>query len=313
MINNYILNGLIGLCIGDALGVHVEFVSREKLSNHPVTNMRGHGTHGQPAGTWSDDSSMTFCLTESLINGLDYEDIAERYCKWILEGYWTPFNKTFGVGRTTFKALFSIKNGTRAIEAGGKSEKDNGNGSLMRILPIAFYLNKNEYDNRFEVIQNVSSITHAHPRCHIACSIYVQYAIYLIRGLDKYEAYKLMKSDILNNYKDYPYSNEVELFDRILLSNISECEVNEINSSGYVIDTLEASLWCFLTSNSYEECVLKAVNLGNDTDTVAAIAGGLAGIYYGIGTIPNDWLDKIPRKEAISQLASNLYNTLEAR
>jgi ADP-ribosyl-[dinitrogen reductase] hydrolase len=309
--SNYVLDGLMGFCVGDALGVPVEFVSREKLKKFPVTDMRGFGTHGQIAGTWSDDSSMTFCLAESLINGLDYVDAADRFCKWLSEGYWTPSNKTFGVGRTTLGALSSIKKGVKAVEAGGKSEKDNGNGSLMRILPIAFYLNKNDYEDRFEIIHNVSSITHGHLRCQIACSIYVQYAVNLIRGFDKKESYGLMQRDIFNNYNESFYKHEIKLFNRILCEDISNCNVDEINSSDYVVDTLEAALWCFINSDSYRESILKAVNLGQDTDTVAAITGGLSGLYYGLEAIPVDWLDKIPRKNDIYELADNLYNSLE--
>lgn len=133
-----ILNGLLGLCIGDALGVPVEFLSRDKLKVNPVTDMLSNGSHNQPKGTWSDDSSMTFCLTESLCSGYDVNDIADKFYKWLIENYWTPHGKTFGIGQTTFKTVGKYKNSANPLKCGMKTERSNGNGSLMRTLPLAF-------------------------------------------------------------------------------------------------------------------------------------------------------------------------------
>ena len=135
-----ILGGVLGLCVGDALGVPVEFESRESLRSNPVTDMRGYGTYNQPAGTWSDDTSMTICLMDSLSGGLDYFDIMTKFKSWINGAECTAHGEVFDVGNTTRKAIDRFTNGMDALKCGGGSEKDNGNGSLMRILPLVFYL-----------------------------------------------------------------------------------------------------------------------------------------------------------------------------
>ncbi|MGB4437301.1 MAG: ADP-ribosylglycohydrolase family protein, partial [Acetomicrobium sp.] len=137
-----VIGGLLGLCIGDALGVPVEFQSREKLKRNPVKDMMGYGTHNQPPGTWSDDSSLAFCLAESLCNGFDLQDIADKFVKWMYEGYWTPWGKAFDVGHTTQIAISRLKKGVDPLESGPTDERSNGNGSLMRILPLIFYVEK---------------------------------------------------------------------------------------------------------------------------------------------------------------------------
>lgn len=306
MKRNKVLGGLFGLCIGDALGVPFESCSRNRLNRNPVTAMVGYGVHNQPAGTWSDDSSLTFCLADSLCQGFNLHDIAGKFCKWLYEGYWTPYGKTFGVGNTTRQAIFRLTKGVNPEEAGGKGEYSNGNGSLMRILPLAYYLENAEAGKKFEIIHQVSSITHAHPRSQIACGIYIQLAINLLKGDEPELAYQSMKATISDFYKKEPYCVEVNNFARILQADISKLADDEIKSSGYVIDTLEASLWCLLNNNSYAETVLSAVNLGGDTDTTGAVTGGIAGIYYGYENIPKDWVEQISRKEDILELANKL-------
>ncbi len=306
---NKVLDGLFGLCIGDALGVPVEFVSREYLKTNPVKGMIGYGTHNQPPGTWSDDSSLTFCLAESLCNGYNLRDIANKFCRWLYEGYWTPYNKVFDVGSTTKIAISAIKKGVNPIEAGGKSEYDNGNGSLMRILPLAFYIKDMKINKRFKIIHEVSSITHSHIRSLIACGIYIEILINILKGNNLRSSYEDMKKTILNFYKKQ--QNELRHFKRILKQDISEIPEYKIKSRGYAIDTLEAALWCCLNNDSYKKTVLATVNLGGDTDTIGAVAGGLAGLYYGFKNIPKEWINVVARKEDIIELANKLNNSLK--
>ena len=304
------LDGLMGLCVGDALGLPFEFISRGELIERPVTGMVGYGSHEQPLGTWSDDSSLTFCLAESLCNGFNIQDIADRFCKWLYEGYWTPYGFAFGIGITTLDAIFYLKQGVNPVEAGGKGEFSNGNGSLMRILPLAYYLEKANTIEQFEITHQVSSMTHAHIRSQMACGIYIQFAIELLRGAKPVEAYENMKKTVLKYYPKPPFSKELNRFSRILDMDIFELPEEEIKSDGYVVSTLEASIWCFLNNDSYVKTVLAAVNLGFDTDTTAAVAGGLAGIYYGYDNIPKEWVNKIVRIQDIVNLAERLNNKI---
>jgi ADP-ribosylglycohydrolase len=306
-----VLGGLFGLCIGDALGLPVEGVPRAFLKQAPVKDL-GYLDEGRgfPPGWWSDDSSLTFCLTESLSQGFDIDDIARLFQKWLYEGYWTPAGKAFGIGLTTLRSLERIRKGTDPERAGGSDEYSNGNGSLMRILPLAFYLENSTVEERFSSTHSVSCITHAHSRSQIACGIYIELAIQLLQGNDKKSSYTEMKKSTQHYYGLDTYRGELNHFSRILESDISHYNEEEIKSSGYVVDTLEASLFCFFKGESYEDTVLGAVNLGGDTDTTAAVTGGLAGIYYGFEKIPERWVDRIEKRDEILTLAETLYRAV---
>ncbi len=309
---------LFGLAVGDALGVPVEFKDRDYLKRFPVTDMQEYGTHGQPKGTWSDDSSLTFCLAESLCKKYDINDMAKKFVEWRNEEIWTPHGKVFDIGISTNQAIHSIATGTKPMLAGGDSEMDNGNGSLMRILPLIFYIKDLKIEKRFDIIKDVSSITHAHIRSILACFIYLEYALNLLKGKTKWVAYKEMQIEVNYFLNNNPIcsQNEMDKFHKILenqvgiyeLQALYKYEENDINSGGYVLDSLEASLWCILTSEKYEETVLKAVNLGSDTDTTAAIAGGLAGLLYGYDAIPGNWINVLSRREDVTELCDQLSN-----
>ncbi|KQO29858.1 hypothetical protein ASF10_04940 [Flavobacterium sp. Leaf82] len=309
---NKIESGLFGLAIGDALGVPVEFKSRISLKENPVTDMMGYMSWNQPPGTFSDDSSLAFCCAESLCKGFDIEDMAITFVKWMQEGYWGAHHKVFDIGGTTKYSLARIVKGDSARDSGNFFDEDNGNGSLMRILPLVFYLrNESDIEIVYKKVKAVSSITHAHFRSVFACFIYVIFCFEILKGKNKKEAYTETQNILTEFLKDKEYNpKEIQLFDRILKNDISKYPESEIPSSGYVLHSLEASFWCFLNSDSYEETVLKAVNLGGDTDTTAAIAGGLAGIYYGIENIPEKWIGNLVRANDIKDLAERLSKNI---
>lgn len=306
-----VLGGLFGLVIGDALGVPVEGIPRAFLKKSPVKDL-GHSIarRGVPVGWWSDDSSLTFCLAESLCHGFDIKDIANRFLKWLYEGYWTPAGEAFGIGLTTLNSLERIRKGEDPEKAGGSDEYSNGNGSLMRILPLAFYLENSPVEERFSSTHGVSCITHAHPRSQIACGIYIEFAIQLLQGGDKQSAYEGTKKSVQHFYGSDYHRGELNHFSRILDGDIAYYDEEEINSSGYVVDTLEASLYCFLKGKAYEDTVLMAVNLGGDTDTTAAVTGGIAGIYYGFEDIPERWVGRIAKRDEILSLSEALYRAV---
>ena len=312
--NNFkekLFGGIIGFCIGDALGVPVEFKNRSYLKKNPIGDMIGYGTYNQPPGTWSDDSSLTFCLIESLINGYNIDDIGNKFVNWYTNNYWTPYGKVFDVGNATAKAIEKIINGISAYNSGNKDEYSNGNGSLMRILPLAYYyfVNQEKIDI-FKIVKDVSSITHAHMRSVIACSLYVIFATALINGKEKEEALTVAIIEINKYYSNSNYYKELKYFNKIISKEILTYKENNIKTSGYVIDTLEAVIWSFMKSKSYKEAVLKAINLGADTDTTGAITGGLAGIYYKYNNLPKDWVDIIARKDDIFILLDKFYKLL---
>lgn len=297
--NSPILSGLMGVCVGDALGFPVQFISRAERVSEPVRGMSRYSL-------WSDDSSLTFCLAEAMCEGFSLEAIAANFVRWFETGYWTPHGHAFDIGQTTLGAINRLKEGVAPVEAGGCCEGNNGNGSLMRILPISFYHNSINFADLIERSHQVSCLTHAHPRSQMACGIYTSIASFLLEESDILSAYWQGIERVRDIYSQPPYVSEMPHFQRIVGGEIDTLTVDEIKSNTYVVHTLEAALWCLVTTDSYAEAVLKAVNLGDDTDTVAAVTGGLAGIYYGCDRIPQDWRDRIHRYEDIIDLANRL-------
>jgi ADP-ribosylglycohydrolase len=316
---NKIEAGLFGVAVGDALGVPYEFLSRNQMKESPAVDMIGYGTHNQPAGTWSDDSSLTFCLAETLAEEYDLQKLANRYVNWKEHSYWTPHGEVFDIGIATSIAIHKLHCGKDPVLAGGDTEDSNGNGSLMRVLPLLFYIKDMPIEQRFQHVKEVSSLTHRHIRSIMACFIYLEYALQLFNGKSKDDALKEMQEIVKSFFENanIPQS-EIECFHRILSIKVGDYDVqpiesvseSEVFSSGYVLNTLEAAIWCFLQTDNYKDAVLRAVNLGSDTDTTAAVAGGLAGIYYGIENIPAKWIDGLARSNDINDLANRLSKKL---
>ena len=285
---------ILGLTVGDALGVPVEFVPRQELRQNPVTDMLSGGTYDLPAGTWSDDTSMTLCLMDSLTHvGIDYKDQMRRFAGWLCNASNTARDEVFDVGGTTRRAIMKFVDGTPALNCGEYTEHSCGNGSLMRILPLALYLvgrdpNATLEDATAKVIHNTSMCTHAHIRCQMACGIYCSVVFHLCRRNHLHDAVIQGITSAFSYYQTIPgFASVYPDFDS--LPTIGSWTEDQIKSGGYVLDTLQAALWCLLTTDNYKSCVCKAVNLGKDTDTTAAVAGGLAGLWYGINEIPQTW------------------------
>lgn len=273
---------IFGLIVGDAIGVPYEFLPRDSFH---ASGMAGFGTHNQAPGTWSDDSSLTLATMASYIRKgfVDPEDIMSHYRRWLYKAEYTAHGKVFDVGRTTAAAIANSQVKPWE-ECGGRSNRDCGNGSLMRILPVAFMNTDNPAINT----KIVSSLTHANPICICACWFYVEIARLLVQGKDKETAVEMVVDKIEDDDPNFHRLKNIKNIDRI-----------DITSSAYVISTLEAALWCLLNGDSYEECILMAVNLGHDTDTTAAVTGGLAGIVYGV---PEAWIDQLARTEWIERV-----------
>ena len=192
----YLQTILIGTAVGDALGVPVEFQPRGYLKANPVTDMCEYGTHEQPKGTWSDDTSLMLCLAESMREGLDIHNLAQKFIAWKNDNLWTPHGWVFDIGIGTRIAIERLENGTTPELAGGFDERDNGNGSLMRILPLVLHIKDLDIEERYEWTKKISSITHAHVRSVMACFYYLEFAKKIIEGKDKFQAYNELQSEL---------------------------------------------------------------------------------------------------------------------
>ena len=307
-----ILSGVLGFAIGDAVGVPVEFTDRTKLLSNPVQEMLGFGSYDVPAGSWSDDTSMTLATMDSVskTGKINCNDMAMLFCNWINNADYTANGFVFDIGITTKYALLKfMKDKCNASLCGGTGFNENGNGSLMRMLPIAFYCyyHKSDDNDIYEIVKKVSSITHAHEISIMSCYVYVKYVINILNGQDKLQSYKNIKNF---DYANYFQDDTIKAYDRILKDNINELKVSEIDSNGYVVSTLETVLWTVINSNSYTQSIIVAVNLGNDTDTNAAITGSVTGIIYGMETFPNEWLSKLERVDYIKDISEKFSSSL---
>ena len=307
MLKDKIKAVMLGHAVGDALGVPVEFCERDGLAANPVTDMVGYGTYPYPEGCWSDDTSMSLAALDSLASGkLDFDDIMVKFGEWYYDDEYTPTGEMFDVGNTCSYAIDNYFAYHKPVEECGLTgERSNGNGSLMRIHPFVLYayinfLNGTEdgYWRWMGCIKQASALTHAHERSIMGCHIYADCLSFLLKEPTK----ESLRAGIKFAEGDLDYLPEFEYYKRIFDPDFEKLTIDEIKSTGYVVDTLEAALWCVLTTDNYRDCVLKAVNLGDDTDTVAAVTGGLAGALYGYDAIPKEWLNTLKRREYIEEM-----------
>ncbi len=362
------LDGMMGVVVGDAIGNPVQFMDRERIAKRPagpVIGMESGGVFNTPVGTWTDDSSMALATLSSILNKgkVDLHDIMMQFVKWVDEGEYTPFGKAFDMGNTCMRAIYNYKSKPDVGICGLREACDNGNGSLMRIMPACLYYYAMQKKNGMPIeevmdgIHKISGLTHAHLRSKICCGMYYFMVKNILDGLgdadgsqnsnnlgmgtsegsqkteyseqeavdgfqkpgqsgfagEKEQEEKpalkvLLHAGIREGMKYYGRDEEsmreLEYLKRMFRwVTFKELPADEIRSSGYVIDSIEAAVWCLVTTDSFKECLLKAVNLGDDADTVGAIAGGLAGLYYGYENIPGEWLNVIKKREWIEKLS----------
>ena len=317
MSRNIWKDGVMGVVVGDALGCPVQFETREEVAGHPVAGMRGDGTFHLPAGSWTDDSSLTLALMDSIreTGGIDLKHVMENFIKWLYRGEYTPFGEAFDIGFGTRRAIQRYKLSRNPNNCGGIAESDCGNGSLMRILPACLFERDEVRSGRVSLeeavkrIHAVGSLTHAHICANIACGLY----FFLVRAIldEPGGLNERMEKGLETGFafygkflSDHEY---LEKYDRLRdLDAFSALPRDKIRSTGYVVDTLEAAVWSLAQTGSFEDALLLAVNLGLDTDTVGAVAGGLAGLFYGFDSIPAQWVNVIQKRERIEGLLEEM-------
>lgn len=287
----------MGVVTGDALGVSVAGVSREDLAKSPVTSMRDGGIYGQPRGTWSDDGALTLTTVESLLTDYSLHNLMDRFRAWREEGKLSARGEVFEIDEATAHAIDAYRAGCDLFACG---QMDVGNGSLKRIMPISLYFHWKKTAKLIQISLDVSRLTHAHPRAKWACAYHSVLVKLIMQGLTFGDA--LMRTVAV--MRDVIAKKEKPAFQRLLDLSLLECDAAEIGSSNYVIDTLEAAIWCCANTHSYKEAVLFAVNLGNDTDTTGAVTGGIAGLLYGVQAIPEKWRQTLAQGERIEKLIS---------
>ena len=301
-----ILAVIYGLAVGDALGVPVEFEERD---TYCLSDMIGYGTYHQPPGTWSDDTSLTLALMEHSGEKSDLNELMNKFLAY-RDGYLTPFGYCFDIGIATNEAIERYLSGISPEACGGKDERSNGNGALMRISPLVFLLIKvSNLIEEVELIKKYTMLTHRHPRSIVASIIY----IFVLKDMlfndslpEVLDSVQIKLEEIFRQNSEYWEEYEIH-FKEIFAEKFYYKNRKEIKSTGYVVDTLKACLWCLGTTDNFKDAVLKAVNLGEDTDTIGAITGTLAGAKYSMKSIPNEWVEKLANKSLIDEKCDQFF------
>ena len=285
---------LLGLAAGDAVGTTVEFATRGEFT--PLTDMVGGGPFHLEPGQWTDDTSMALCLAASLLDeGFDLHDQIQRYLLWKNAGYMSSTGACFDIGMATAAALARYTSGDSDPKAGSTHPRSAGNGSIMRLAPVPIhYLATPE--QAIELSAEQSQTTHRAPECLMACRLFAEVLVRALQGHSKSEV--LAPSMLVQ-----PLTDGLSSISRGDYKSLSE---SQIHGTGYVVQSLEAALWCFWKTDSFRDCILLAANLGDDADTTAAIAGQVAGAFYGEQGIPRHWLAQLAMAEEIGMLAERL-------
>lgn len=300
-----IRGAIYGLLVGDAVGVPYEFNTAAQLPSYADIEMTPPSDFNRtyadiPIGTWSDDGAQALCLLASLLHAQDFDatDFAQRLLDWYQVGYMAVDAKVFDIGIQTRQALLRFSHGTAITEMAATDEYANGNGALMRCLPLALW-HVGSDEQLVELAGQQSHLTHAHLRSKICCAFYCLWARYLLQGLSVDAAWSASQLRLNVIYHDRPAElNEMQNF-------IFPATANAIAGSGYVVDCLHSAKFALQQSN-YTDVIKTAIALGNDTDTTACVAGGLAGIIFGVSGIPEHWLLQLRAKKMVEPLLEAL-------
>jgi ADP-ribosyl-[dinitrogen reductase] hydrolase len=291
----------LGLAAGDAVGTTVEFLPPGSFA--PLTDMVGGGPFRLPAGAWTDDTSMAACLAESLIErgGCDPGDQLRRYLRWYREGHLSSTGRCFDIGGTTRAALERFET-TGDPASGATNEGSAANGSLMRLAPVAVAFTADPGE-AVRLAGESSRTTHALPVCVDACRYLGALLVGAVRGTPKAALLAPRYAPVDGLWDAEPLDPRIEA---VAAGSFLARRPPDIRGSGFVVDALEAAAWAFASTDAYADCVLAAANLGDDADTTAAIAGQLAGAFYGVDAIPAAWRAKLALRERLEGLAEGL-------
>jgi ADP-ribosyl-[dinitrogen reductase] hydrolase len=286
---------LLGLGAGDAVGTTVEFQARGTFP--PVRDMTGGGPFRLPAGQWTDDTSMALCLATSLLEkrGFDARDQMDRYRRWAEGGYLSSTGTCFDIGNTVSAALGRYRR-NREPFAGSEDPNSAGNGSIMRLAPVPMF-----FFPDIEAVETHAALssrtTHGAAECVDACRLFGRILCRALSGMPKEEVAG-------GDRAGFTASPRIVEIARVSYRSKRE---SEVRGTGYVVASLEAAMWCFLNTASFEEAILRAANLGDDADTTAAVCGQVAGAFYGASGIPERWLELLAERSEIARLADGLY------
>ena len=308
---------LYGLAVGDALGLPAELRQRAELARNPVTDLVGHGTHDQPAGTWSDDTALALCQAEALAERVPVEvekfvaDMHEMLLRWYEDAEWTARGTHFDLSLAMRTALMYLESGVDPAELPEFVEHAHGNGALVRCLPLALVGRGRTPTEVVELVGAVSSLTHPHPVAKLTAAYGVLLSTHLMAGHAPAAAVAATRADLAQVLASSRPSEATRArLARLLEGELAQRAPDELNAAGDAADCLEVALWCLLNTGDFRSAVLHAANLGDDADSNSALTGGLAGLAYGSAAIPGGWVQQLARSADIAELADRLALSL---
>ena len=303
---------LYGYIVGDAVGFPLKDKSRKELLKKPINEMLPIDGYND-IGYWSSNSSFILATLDSIVENekkINYSDIMRKYLECLNNNKYSSSNKKIeDIDEVIINSLNAFKENNSPLDCGSKKYEDNNNKSLSRMLPIVLYCyyRKVEEDDIYNLVKKYSSLTHAHQLSIMACYIYVRFMLNIIKGKNKNTAYNLIK---YIDYDKYFRKEIISEYSRIIKDDINELSLEEIQSTNNVVDTLEAVIWIILNTETYNQAIVGAINLGGDTNTIGALVGAVAGVLYGVDNIPNKWMDSIKKKDFINNIILNLVMQL---
>ena len=303
---------LYGYVVGDAVGFPLKDKKRKDLLKKPVNEMLSlDGYHD--IGYWSINSSFVIATLDSIVENekrINYSDIMRKYIECTHTNKYLSGNKVSKeVDEVITNALNEFKEDKSPTECGSKKYEDNNNKSLSRMLPIVLYCyyRNVEDDDIYNLVKKYSSLTHSHQLSVMACFIYTKFMLAIIKGKDKITAYNIIKCI---DYEKYFRKETISEFTRIINNSLYELKIDEIQSTSNVVDTLETVFWVILNTNNYQQAIVGAINLGGDSNTIGGLVGSIAGILYGVDSIPSKWIDSLKKKDLINNIVLNLVMQL---
>lgn len=308
---SYLLfQSLTAVALGDALGFPIQHDTRSNPFDDPVIQMVGHLSANVPAGTWSDDTSLSIASLVSLTFGYNLYDLMTRYSQWYHFGDYTPFNHAYDVNNTTQSAISRFDNGTQPELCGGVQDADNNNTALKRLMPLAFYIltknpNYSFNDETVKLVHDFTATTNRTPKAYIGSGILTNVIIKLIQNPNKYAMLRAVK-EVLDYYRSKDqFAAQVPFFEQLEEAHFLRQSSTKIKPSSDVISTLNSVFWCLMNSEQYNVAVSKAVNLGNHADTIGSITSMLASLLFAPVTFPENWLAKLQGRNQIKIAVSS--------
>ncbi len=306
-----IRDSVIGFALGNAMGLPVEGEIRDNLIDSPVTSMIGSRAYDVKEGTWGFDTSQVLITMDSIthMREVSCNDIAESFIECIRNGEYTALDTLFDIDKTTEKAIQKYELERDVTKCGEGGIKDNDNGALPRMIPLALYCHYNHMRDReiYNIVKSVTSITHCSDVSVLGSYILVKYILFILNGKDKYASYNMIK---FLDYSEFFDTDTVEFYNRLLKTNIYKLNVEDLKSEKYIVYTLETVLWIILNCNSAAEAIVGGVNLGGDTSAVGALCGSISGMINGLSDIPVKWLTSLERIEYIEKIINKFEDTL---